>query len=552
MRSGWVTASRTPATALASVWRDAKPITAATIALEARNGATSLSSASNCAAAMATPMTTIVTSITRRRTRSRVSASGVSAPPASRAATAAMRRAIARSTRNTVTAVITSAISAVTHCWLSDHQDASSCVAPWAGMERDRSAVLSRRPALAAARPRLSGEAVHALRLAWRATWVSRLLVWAAGLGALAIWGNSSRAHDFDPAGLTSPFGAFGDAVVAPAARWDAVWYLSITQDGYGAHGRPAFFPLYPLLVRAGGWVVGSPVVAGALISTACLVVALAVVHELARAEVGADAARWTVLALGLSPMSFFFSAVYSESLFLALSAGALLAARRERWWWAGALGALAAATRSAGIVLLVPLALMAWSARPRPRDALGLALVPLGLLVFMAAMALDGQGAMAPFHVQDVWFRTWAGPFGGVPDAVRAAWDGARQLLSGQREHVYFTDAGGDPFTVARMNLMLFAFLLAAVPALVGAVRRLPLAYVAYTVAALALPLSYPVGPQPLMSLPRFELVLIPLWMWWGWWLSRHPRARVPALVPSAVGVVAFTAQFATWRFVA
>src|SRR4051794_10872666 len=576
MRSGWVTASRMPATALASVWRDAKPTTAATIALEARNGATSLSSASNCAAAIATPMTTIVTSITRRSTRSRVSASGVSAPPASRAATASMRRAIARSTTNTITAVMTSAMSAVTHWSLSDHQDASSCVAPWAGMERDRSAVLSRRPALAAARPRLSSDAADALRLAWRATWVSRVLVWAAGLGALAIWGNSSRAHDFDPTGLTSPFGAFGDALVAPAARWDSVWYLNIAQDGYGAHGRSAFFPLYPLLVRAGAWITGSPVVAGALISTACLVVALAVVHELTRLELGSHAALWTVVALAFSPVSFFFSAVYSESLFLALSAGTLLAARRGRWWWAGALGALAAATRSAGIVLLVPLALLAWRPpserggprrhparatrtplpgsrpRPRPRDALGLALVPLGLFAFMGAMALDGQGAMAPFHVQDVWFRAWAGPLGGVPDAITAAWDGAHQLLSGQREHVYFTAAGGDPFTVARMNLMLFASLLAAIPALVGAVRRLPLAYPAYAVAALALPLSYPVGPQPLMSLPRFELVLLPLWMWWGWWLSRHPRARLPALVLSAVALVVFTGMFATWRFVA
>jgi hypothetical protein len=399
---------------------------------------------------------------------------------------------------------------------------------------------------------RLPREAAAALRLAGRATLLTRLLVWVAGVGAVLVWGNSAREHDFDPAGLTAPFGAVGDALVAPAARWDSVWYLAIARDGYGAAGRPAFFPLYPLLARVGGWVVGSPLVAGALISTACLVVGLAALHELTRLELGGEAARWTVVALAVSPMSFFFSAVYSESLFLALSAGALLAARRGRWWWAGARGALAAATRSAGVVLLVPLVLLAWSARPRPRDVLALALVPVGLLVFMAAMALGGHGGLAPFHVQDVWFREWAGPFGGLPDAVVAAWDGARQLLSGQREHVYFTAAGGDPFHVARMNLMLFAFLLAAVAALVGAARRLPRAYAAYALAALALPLSYPVGPQPLMSLPRFELVLLPLWMWWGLWLSRHPRARGPALALSAIGLAAFAAQFATWHWVA
>src|SRR3954452_15225641 len=239
-------------------------------------------------------------------------------------------------------------------------------MAPWSGMERDRSVALPRRPAAALPRVRLSPEAVAALRLAWRATWITRALIWAAGLSAVAIWRVSARSHDFDPIGLTSPFGAFGDALVAPSARWDSVWYLAIAGDGYGQGGRPAFFPAYPLLVRAGGWVLGSRLVAGVLISVACFVVALAVLHELTRLELGAGAARWTVIALAASPMSFFFSAVYSESLFLAASAGSLLSARRGRWWWAGALGGVAAATRSAGVVLLVPLVLFAWSARPR------------------------------------------------------------------------------------------------------------------------------------------------------------------------------------------
>jgi hypothetical protein len=53
-------------------------------------------------------------------------------------------------------------------------------------------------------------------------------------------------------------------------------------------------------------------------------------------------------------------------------------------------------------------------------------------------------------------------------------------------------------------------------------------------------------------MSLPRFLLVLFPLWMWWGWWLERHPRARGPALAVSAAGLVACTAIFSTWHFIA
>ena len=54
-----------------------------------------------------------------------------------------------------------------------------------------------------------------------------------------------------------------------------------------------------------------------------------------------------------------------------------------------------------------------------------------------------------------------------------------------------------------------------------------LPLAYGVYVIAALALPLSYPVASQPLMSLPRFLVVLFPLSIWLAAWLAEHPRAR-------------------------
>jgi hypothetical protein len=116
----------------------------------------------------------------------------------------------------------------------------------------------------------------------------------------------------------------------------------------------------------------------------------------------------------------------------------------------------------------------------------------------------------------------------------------------------VYFTAGGGDPIVAAQHNLLLFGFLLAAIPAVLGVARRLPAAYGAYVVAALALPLSYPVAPQPLMSLPRFLAVLFPLPMWTAYWLARHPRARGPVMALFSVGLVVFAAQFATWHWVA
>src|SRR5947209_197985 len=293
-------ASITPEIALASAVREAKPRTAAAMAVDVRNGATSLCSEANCDSAMKTPIATIVASIRRRRKRRRVSASGVRRPAARRRATCCAWRARARSTSQTTRRVTATVIAAVIHWLLCDHQEATSGVAPWGGMERDRSVALERR---AVALPRVP----ESLRVAWRLTWTTRALVWAAGLAAVGIWGVSAREHDFDPAGLTSAFAPLS----APAARWDSVWYLTIAHDGYGAPQRAAFFPLYPLLVRAGGRGLGSPLIAGVLIAMACFVVGLAVLHELTRLELGGDPARWTVVALALSPMSLFFSAVY-------------------------------------------------------------------------------------------------------------------------------------------------------------------------------------------------------------------------------------------------
>jgi hypothetical protein len=233
-----------------------------------------------------------------------------------------------------------------------------------------------------------------------------------------------------------------------------------------------------------------------------------------------------------------FFSAVYSEALYLLLSVASIYAARTGRWGWAGVAGALGAATRSAGVLLVVPLAIL-WLARGerRPRDAACIALVPVGLLAFCATLAAGGGDALAPFHAQDIWFRHFAGPFVGVWDGTTAAWRGMHHL--------------GDP--APRADVVLFVFLVLAVPAVVGTLRRLPLAYGAYVLAALALPLSYPVGPQPLMSLPRFLAVLFPLFMWLGAWMADGGRGRrVAVLAPSSAGLAAVSAVVATWHWFA
>jgi hypothetical protein len=198
-----------------------------------------------------------------------------------------------------------------------------------------------------------------------------------------------------------------------------------------------------------------------------------------------------------------------------------------------------------------VPLVLFWLESRPRRASALAwLGLAPLGAAGYALYLGLDHGDALAFIDAQEAWFRDFAGPFVGVWDGATAAWDGVRQLASGSGETVYFERAGGDPNTVARINLMLFAFLVFAVVALVGAFRRLPRAYGAYALAALALPLSYPVDPQPLMSLPRFVAVLFPLLVWLAL-VCEERRRTAHAAVVSALGLSFFTARFASWEWI-
>ncbi|WP_445148080.1 mannosyltransferase family protein [Baekduia sp. Peel2402] len=402
------------------------------------------------------------------------------------------------------------------------------------------------------------------LAVAWRAFWVSRLLVWVAGLGAIAIWGlHELHAQVFDPGGVTRPFGSLGDHLVAPAARWDSVWFLNIANDGYGPGegDRAAFFPLYPALVKVLGAVIGSPLIAAIALSMAAFVVGMAALHRLAVIEVGPDAARWAVLSLALFPGSLWFSAAYSESLFLMVSVGAVLAARTRHWALAGLLGALGAATRSAGLLLVVPLALLwadahrasAPADRPRWPTAAWIGVVPLGLAAYVVYLAATGEPADAPFSSQDTWHRAFEGPLTGIADGASAAWAGVRQLVHGPPPPLYFDRAAGDAMAIGRHNVLLFTCLVLAVPAMIGAFRRLPIAYGAYALVALLLPLSYPVESQPLMSLPRFESVLFPLFIWLGWWLARGGALRRTIVLGVFAGGLAFCAAlFSTWHWVA
>jgi Mannosyltransferase (PIG-V) len=405
------------------------------------------------------------------------------------------------------------------------------------------------------------------LRAAWSVFWTTRAAVLVVAVFAALSFGPAMgglaerNAGVFDEPELTR---SLAEPLLSPLARWDAAWYLRIAESGYGGSDvRAAFFPLYPLLVRAVaapfGASPGALLVAAYVVSLAAFLGALVLLHRLVSLELGRPLAQPALLLLAVFPAAVFFGAPYSESLFLLLAVGAFYAARTGRWAWAGAAAAGGAATRSSGVLLLLPLAMLWWSSgsgasAPRSgrrlRDAAWLLLAPLGLAAYAVFLGLAEGDAWRFLDVQDAWSRELTVPLVGAWDGLGAAIDGARQLLSGQKEVVYFEKAAGDPYRIAAINLMLFGSLVFALVACAGCLRRLPKAYGAWVAASLVLPLTFPVEPQPLMSLPRFLAVLFPIFMWLALWSEeRRATARVAAV--SAIGLGLFTAQFASWHWI-
>ena len=292
------------------------------------------------------------------------------------------------------------------------------------------------------------------MQLALRAALGSRLIVWVVGLTVIAIFSaNFSAIATNDPGFVTQPFHAVAlNKLVAPAARWDSAWYIAIAQHGYYSAQSSNFFPLYPLLMSGVALVVGSPLIAGMLISLVSMLVGLTLLYRLALLDLDEGAASLTVLLVALFPVSLFLSAVYTESLFLMLSVSAVYAARRERWALAGVCGGLAAAAHSNGVIVLLPLVLLylygprsavptrvagAWW-KPRfgvARSAAWLLLVPAGVLAYMGYLAATHGAPLAPFQAaQTYWGHSFRRTLrlGGVrarEASERCAWarDGER-----------------------------------------------------------------------------------------------------------------------------
>jgi Gpi18-like mannosyltransferase len=240
-----------------------------------------------------------------------------------------------------------------------------------------------------------------------------------------------------------------------------------------------------------------------------------------------------SVAALLLFPDALYLLGGYSESLFLALSCGALLAARRNALLLAGALAALATLTRLQGLVLLVPLLFAAWSARTIPsrlaQGVAGLILPPAALLVYQRLLSAVLGGGSIVGAFQQRWHITLQAPWSTIWQYV--------QVIRSPRWHLIDSPQANY---VLLWDLLIGLLVLAVI--LAGA-RRLGRQHTAYALAAWCFALSrwYSTGRYMLAVLPFFIVV--------GLWAKGRRGQRLS--IASLVLLVFFTAEFAQGSWV-
>jgi hypothetical protein len=326
-------------------------------------------------------------------------------------------------------------------------------------------------------------------------------------------------------------------------ARWDTAFYHSIATTGYRwdsavfEHDNVVFFPLYPLLMRWGGALLGGhPLLAGLLVSLISFAGAIALLYRLAVLEVGEEHAGSAILLFSTFPFALFYSAVYTESLFLLLTVGAFYAMRRGCLSAVALCGIAAGLTRPNGVWLTLPLVWMAVSRPDAPdRDeeapavsrhlAVLAACAPIvGTAVFSAYLQLRFHDALLWIHGQ----AAWGAPLLGrppAPDPVRLPGEPSIKVTE---VFVYLGDIA--------------AFVLAAA-AIKPVSRRFGGAYGVW-IAANIFP---PVVAHLFISLGRFTSLLFPVFFWLA---IRLPRARMWQVAGAfAAGQALLAAWFFLWR---
>jgi len=237
--------------------------------------------------------------------------------------------------------------------------------------------------------------------------------------------------------------------------RWDAPHYLYISEFGYTNVGDEAnfivFYPLYPLVVKALGGVIGSYRASGLILSNVFFFVGSLGLYKLIREIYSEETAELTLITLILFPTSYFFSVPYAESLFLFLFSLAVYFVYKKRYAFSGVFAGMATLTRPFGI-LIVPLIFVEWFAVKEKQKGLGKRVIELLYLVFPSLFALlvyfyinqKVFGDMFAFKevLQNNWYKSLSYPWTGLLNSWKLAFSGIdkRTIMVGWIEAVSVT----------------------------------------------------------------------------------------------------------------
>jgi hypothetical protein len=167
-------------------------------------------------------------------------------------------------------------------------------------------------------------------------------------------------------------------------------------------------------------------------------------------------------------------------------------------------------------------------------------------VIAYLGYLDLTLGHPLAPFANQEHWKRSFE-PLAGIPLGIYAALKSIVAIIPGV--DVRLAHHLG-PLKNAH-HLVELAFLLIGAWLLWYGRRRLPFAYTALAAVSLAMTTSVPATGEPLRSLPRFTLVIFPLWISLALWASekRRVRATLAVCVP-LLGV--WTYLFTAWLWAA
>lgn len=331
--------------------------------------------------------------------------------------------------------------------------------------------------------------------------------------------------------------GSFAETFELLWNHWDTPHYLGIAAEGYTSVGnerlRLVFFPLYPLLMRLVSPLTGGDFfLAGVAVSLACACASAALVCELGYLHGDGREASLAVSYFLLDPMSLFLGCCYTESLFIALTLGAIVLLRRGRPWLAALCGAASALTRMPGVII-AGLPLIALLGKMGRREARGtdfarclaqMALVFSGLLLYWAVnWWVTGDPMTYMTYQRENWFQE-PGSF------WNSTMNTARYALSSFGEAGWFFSWG------YQLLAMLGIFALLALR-----VNRLPFDLAAYAFVYVAVVLA----PTWLLSGPRYLYALAPLPMLRAR-MTKRPRVHAALLALDGALLIAFVYGYA------